>query len=75
MAVALSTLDRRTASGEVEAKREPRGSRHRVYVMLDDNPPEQQSDAVSSDPTQAVARERIRGLQDQVAFLKEQLEQ
>ena len=37
--VSLSTLNRRVAAGEVPAKREPRGRRHRVYVMLDDDPP------------------------------------
>ena len=39
LAVSLSTLDRRIASGEVPTRREPRGRRHRVYVMLDDDPP------------------------------------
>ena len=74
LAVSLSTLDRRIASGEIQARREPRGRRHRVYVMLDDDPPEQQSNAVSGDPAQAVAQERIRGLEEQVEFLQEQLE-
>ena len=36
LAVSLSTLDRRIASGEIRTKREQRGRRHRVYVMLDD---------------------------------------
>ena len=35
LAVSLSTLDRRIASGEIQVRREPHGSRHRVYVMLD----------------------------------------
>ena len=39
LAVSLSTLDRRIASGEIRTRREPRGRRHRVYVMLDDDPP------------------------------------
>ena len=39
LAVSLSTLDRRIASGKVRTKREPRGRRHRVYVMLGDDLP------------------------------------
>ncbi len=38
--LSLSTLNRRIAAGEVAVKTEPRGRRHRVYVMLDDDPPE-----------------------------------
>ncbi len=37
--LSLSTLNRRIAAGEVPVRREPRGQRHRVYVMLDDDPP------------------------------------
>ena len=37
--LSLSTLNRRIAAGEVTVKREPRGRRHRVYVMLDDDLP------------------------------------
>ena len=37
--VSLSTLNRRIAAGEVPVKREPRGHRHRVYVVLEDGPP------------------------------------
>ena len=37
--LSLSTLNRRIAAGEVPVMREPRGQRHRVYVMLDDDPP------------------------------------
>ena len=32
--LSLSTLNRRIAAGEVPVRREPRGRRHRVYVML-----------------------------------------
>ena len=71
LAVSLSTLDRRIASGEVHTKREPRGRRHRVYVMLDDDVP-----SVVETPKSelALTQERIRGLEDQVAILQEQLE-
>ena len=71
LAVSLSTLDRRIATGEVHARREPRGRRHRVYVMLDDEPPEN-GQAAESDL--AVAQERIRSLEEQVATLQGQLE-
>ena len=71
LAVSLSTSDRRIASGEVHTKREPRGQRHRVYVMLDDDLPS----AVETPPSElAVAQERVRGLEEQVAFLQEQLD-
>ena len=69
--VSLSTLDRRIASGEIPARREPRGRRHRVYVMLNDAPPG------AVEPTQselAATQERIRGLDEQVEFLQGQLE-
>ena len=71
LAVSLSTLDRRIASGELLTRREPRGRRHRVYVMLEDDPTEFGDVA---DSTPAVAQERIRGLEEQLAFLQEQLE-
>ena len=72
LSVSLSTLDRRIASGEVRTKREPRGRRHRVYVMLDDDLPS----AIETPPSElAVAQERIRDLEAQVDLLQGQLEQ
>ena len=73
LAISLSTLNRRIASGEVRTKREPRGRRHRVYVMLDDEPPQREDDVAPGNVALAVAHERIRGLEDQLAFLREQL--
>ncbi len=70
MAVSLSTLDRRIASGEIEVRREQLGRRHRVYVVLDDDPPE---NGENSQPQDA-ARERIRGLEEQVELLQTQLD-
>ena len=61
--VSLSTLDRRIAAGEIQARREPRGRRHRVYVMVDDDPPE---NVEAVDSALAVAQERIRGLEEQL---------
>ena len=61
--LSLSTLNRRIAAGEVPVKREPRGRRHRVYVMLDDELP----GAVETPQTElAVAQERIRVLEEQL---------
>ena len=71
LAVSLSTLDRRIASGEIEVRREPRGRRHRVYVMLDDGLP---SDAEAADSVLTVAQERIRGLEEQVSSLETELQ-
>ena len=70
--ISLSTLNRRIGAGEVAIKREPRGRRHRVYVMLDDDPPESTG---AADPAMASARERIRGLEGQVVILQGQLEE
>ena len=71
LGLSLSTLNRRIAAGDVPVRREPRGRRHRVYVMLDDDPPS----AIESPQSElAVAQERERGLEAQVAFLQEQLE-
>ena len=75
LAVSLSTLDRRIASGEIQVRREPHGSRHRVYVMLDAALPENGVDARSQGTLLDVAQERIRGLDEQVALLQAQLAQ
>ena len=70
--LSLSTLNRRIAAGEVAVKREPRGRRHRVYVMLDDD----LTSAIDTPQSEmAVARERIRGLEEQVTILQGQLDQ
>ena len=72
LAVSLSTLDRRIASGEIEVRREPRGRRHLVYVMLDE-PPENGANAKLQGTLLDVAQERIRGLDEQVELLQDQL--
>ena len=71
MAGTLSTLDRRIASGVVRTKREPRGRRHRIHVVMDEEPPNT-SDTPQSEL--AAAQERIPGPEEQVSFLQEQLE-
>ncbi len=68
--MSLSTLDRRIAAGEVAVRREPRGRRQRVYVMLDDDPPE---NGGLADSELVVTQERIRDLEEQVALLQEHL--
>ncbi len=70
LAVSLSTLDRRIAAGEIEVRREEQGRRRRVYVMLDDDPLENQEDGQSQD----ASRERIQGLEEQVELLQTQLD-
>ena len=72
--LSLSTLNRRIAAGEFSVRREPRGRRHRVYVMLNDDPPGNGIDADSDETALAVAAERIRGLEEQVELLQGQLE-
>ena len=70
--LSLSTLNRRIAAGEIPARREPRGRRHRVYVMLDDDPP----NAVEAPQSElAVAQERIRNLEERVAILQGQVDE
>ena len=73
LAVSLSTLDRRIASGEIEVRREPHGRRHRIYVMLDDDPLNNSVAAESQGTLLEVAQERIRGLEEQVSLLQGQL--
>ena len=75
LAVSLSTLDRRIASGDIQVRREQHGSRHRIYVMLDDDLAENGANARSQGTLLDVAQERIRGLDEQVALLQGQLEQ
>ena len=43
--------------GELQAEREPRGRRHQVYVMLDDEPPGNGDDADSGGTALAVAQD------------------
>ena len=74
LGVSLSTLDRRIASDEIPTKRELHGRRHRVYVLLPDGVNEGRDDDARAATALAVAHERIRGLEEQVAHLREQLE-
>ena len=75
LAMSLSTLDRRIASGDIPVRREQQGRRHRIYVMLDDDLAENGANARSQGTLLDVAQERIRGLDEQVALLQGQLGQ
>ena len=66
MRLSLSTLNWRIAAGEVAVKRKPRGRRYRVYVMLDDDSPENAANTRSQGTLLDVDQERIRGLDEQV---------
>ena len=72
--VSLSTLDRRIAAGELLTQREHHGRRHRLYVVLDDRVTVDQAEADRAKTALAVAQERVRCLEEQVAFLLEQLD-
>ena len=71
--VSLSTLNRRIAAGELAVQREPHGSRHRVYVLLAEDAPDNDHSAGVAEL--AVARQRIQELEGQAALLQEQLDQ
>ncbi len=79
LGMSLSTLDRRITAGLLTVRREPHGGRHRIYVVVDDDIFETSgannaTEVVGPCNTQlAVARERIRGLEEQVESLKGQL--
>ena len=79
LGMSLSTLDRRITAGQLMVRREAHGQRHRVYVVVDDDALKLNGatygtlEARPRDSQLAVARERIRGLEEQVAVLKDQL--
>ena len=83
--VSLSTLDRWISSGRVQIEKEPHGRRHRVYVVMEggelppvSNVPDDKAgwlaDRLPDKVSLAVAQERIRGLEEMVRVLKEQVE-
>ena len=77
--MSLSTLDRRIAAGMLMVRREAHGQRHRVYVVMDDDGFKANgagnglTDAGVGNSHLAVARERIRGLEELVEVLKGEL--
>ena len=73
LGISLSTLDRRIASGEIKVKREPRGRRHRVYVVMDGPPTEGEPDDSLIVLALAIALEKILVLQEKVEIVEEQL--
>ena len=79
LGMSLSTLDRRISAGQLMVTREPHGQRHRVYVVVEDNSSATNgainalTDMESSNTQLAVARERVRCLEQLVDFLKGEL--
>ena len=77
-----ATIDRMIARGELETEQEPHGSRHRVWVLVDD--PEESAEALpegsreashetSSKIEDATQKERIKGLEQMVSYYQQQL--
>ena len=85
LGVHLSTLDRMIKRNEVETEMEPQGSRHRVYVLLDqeeaqgahqDTSPDA-ARYMSADPAHTseviVLRERVKSLEEMISYYQQQL--
>ena len=82
--VSPSTLDRMIERGEVAVEREQHKTRHRVFVLIGDEPdgPVDASDNDSPDPSDdlsleaklAAAQERIRGLEELSGYHRRQLD-
>ena len=73
LGISLSTLDRRIASGEIEVRKEPRGRRHRVYVVMEGTLSEGEPNDSLIVLALAVALERILDLERKVTVIEEQL--
>ena len=73
LGISLSTLDRRIASGEIRVKREPRGRRHRVHVLMEEAPAEDAPNDSFIRLALATALERILGLEKKVTVVEKQL--
>ena len=74
----LATLDRMIKRDEVEIELEPQGSRHRVWVLLEDEDvsidiPGDVSPQVSDSSELITLRERVRGLEELVSYYQQQL--
>ena len=77
-----ATIDRMISRGELETELEPHGSRHRVWVLLDN--PEDSAEALpevtreashetSRKVEDATQRERIKGLEELVSYYQQQV--
>jgi hypothetical protein len=74
----LATLDRMIKRDEVEIELEPQGSRHRVWVILEDEDvssdiPSDVSPKMSDASELITLRERVRGLEELVSYYQQQL--
>ena len=77
-----ATIDRMISRGELKTELEPHGSRHRVWVLLD-NPEDSREDTqetsvessheTSTKGEDATLRERIKGLEELVSYYQQQL--
>ena len=74
----LATLDRMIKRNEVEIELQPQGSRHRVWVLLEDEDvssdiPGDVSPQMSDTSELITLRERVRGLEELVSYYQQQL--
>ena len=76
--VSPSTIDRMIQRNELTIEKEPRGSRHKVWVLLEDDSPEEPA-AGAGDAADiaelATLRERVRSLEELDAYHREQLKE
>ena len=75
--VSASTIDRMIKRGELETETEPHGSRHKVWVLMDqrgrrDQPGDGLLDR-SDEPAVAVLMQQVKGLEELVTYQREQL--
>ena len=75
LGISLSTLDRRIASGAIATRKKPMGQRHRVYVVMEGIPMEEEHDYSLIVLALAIALERILGLEKNMTIVKEQLKE
>ena len=84
--VSLSTIDRMILRGDLSIEKEPHGSRHKVWVLLDDNALDKSpvggtegssdlSGEISDTVELRILRERVRSLEELAAYHREQLKE
>ena len=73
LGISLSTLDRRIASGKIATRKKPMGRRHRVFVVVEEVPTEEEHDDSLIVLALAIALERILGLEKNMTVVEEQL--
>ena len=84
--VSLSTIDRMILRGDLSIEKEPHGSRHKVWVLLDDDASDKSpvggtegssdlSGEISDTVELRILRERVRSLEELAAYHREQLKE